>query len=554
MIIKTKISTFHKVLLLNVHILLYFCHLFFKTIKNVSADIVTIMDSAFSRFRAQIQCLVSHKYILILFFTHVMLPSYHSLAVIHKSPTIFPLFNKDQNNEVIGNIKLNDNEHGIIVSGIVNNIIPNWPTSIEEMSLKDHIEIWLTDVNDMQLPPVGWGHQFGYKEVNKAEDCLTIFPFAGPQGGYDQETVIRYREECKKWYQEQLLYRHSFQKLFLRQWQLAPNMAREIYAFPEFQLLDKKTKTALAILEPAELPKIKFLAENIANSGYKFQFLIPWNLFPPMQSLQIRDVKIRVDIFHATNGNNKLTSYSTISAIIPPQGPELLNLFSLSVPREYLLTQCKYNLAIIPEAISRSPENGGRYPTFSENAKTYYLPSDDKYLKNILLVDNPTRGYQTIPDIDSKSPVLYAVDLWDKKIGFDIILCGPKLAILKHNKIVYSDFISISSDLLEFKDFDNKKIILKKGPNIFYSYYGSGEGGANPRMSLNMFSLDKNNGKINSLLEELRFGEEEKAFNVTFTPDWRRIDISVSPTRLSDWENVSYCLHTTNLKYGICPK
>ncbi len=123
-----------------------------------------------------------------------------------------------------GKIWLAQSSQGLVIAGRVEGPPPVFAKSPEDMPNGDHVEIWIALADDIPLPPVGWYHKFGMTGPGDEDNPLNLDP--------DRKVA---------WLTEQQRYRRQLLRLFVRQWQLAPNVAVETYARPAFAALPGAT-------------------------------------------------------------------------------------------------------------------------------------------------------------------------------------------------------------------------------------------------------------------------------------------------------------------------
>jgi hypothetical protein len=119
-----------------------------------------------------------------------------------------------------GNIWIAQSLQGLVIAGRVEGAQPHFAKNPADMPNGDHVEVWLALADDIPLPPIGWYNKFGT---------------AGP----DDENSLLNSDSDKKtaWLAKQRQYRRQLLRLFMRQWQLAPDVAAETYALPAFAAL-----------------------------------------------------------------------------------------------------------------------------------------------------------------------------------------------------------------------------------------------------------------------------------------------------------------------------
>lgn len=448
-----------------------------------------------------------------------------------------------------GNVSIDQNEEGISIAGTVSGGVPEWSQTADEMAGKDHLEIWLADGNPTELPPVGWGNQFGYEQLNSEADC------GRRTSTYVNISNAQLLEECRQWYRKQIKYRESFEKLFIRQWQIAPNVIKEIYASPVFESFDQAIREKLSSLRITGLPQAKF--QTVDPGGYRFEILIPWEAFPPVRSLQLKNLRILVDVFNPGRGNHQYGPFSTISKDRKDGHPNSFVLFSLPVPRVYSLTTCRYDSENVVIYTGPKRDSLGS----SKQSKKYYFPTNGSEVDKLIVLDNEAAGYQYEPKPESKSPIALTASYWTKDIGNNEILCGPWLAYLKNGKVSKTDFVIDSKDNLEVRNLSTGDVLIKEGPRVWWSYYGSGQCGACPRVSLNIFYLNRTGNLLSQAFDYLGIADPGSSdIDIALSPDWNTINIFESKTEYTEdsekttWGQTTFCFKSEKQKYEKCGK
>ena len=469
----------------------------------------------------------------------------------------FPLIKSDSDARG-GDISISQNENGLVINGIIDGNKAKWPKEINDnFALYDHVELWLADISDTKLPPIGWGNQFGNPTLASEKDC----------DGYDENQVlppIDNKDACKKWFRDQIIFRPDFKKLFVRQWQMAPNLVKEVYASTTYSNFPSYIQEELKILKPIKDPSVRFI-DNGDKGGYTFEINIPWHALPPINSLTLKNLKLNVDVFNQSikQPNNKV--YSSIVGSHQYGDLSLYKVFTLTEPRQYYITSCKYDL-------------GDHYnydePVFSEQAVSYIIPSQNLNINKTIKIDNNIQGYQYGPDASSTSPTVYDLVYFEKDINNKEIICGPQLAYVKDSQItkVYQSAYDnlqptigsvVQSKHLDLKYLNENEILIKSGPEASYSYYGSGQCGACDRVSFSMTYIDlKNSTSTTAFFHYSIIDENDVDFKVS--SNWKKITQyeygpNKNTTNLYDssaysWTSTDYCLNNQTHIYDECGK
>jgi hypothetical protein len=441
-----------------------------------------------------------------------------------------------------GVVQVSETDAGILISGDVAGPTPRWPASVDRMAEGDHVELWLADVDAPALPPVGWGNQFGYEWLAAEQDCMA-------ERLSIPDTLAR--QWCTQWYRKQLRYRGIARRLFVRQWQLAPGMTAEVFATPAYTALDSSGRLALAPLEPAGEPHGEFASR--AGRGYRFEVLVPWDAFPPMQSLRFTALRVMADVFSPGTAPRRYGPFSTTSTTRKWGDPTTFPAVQLPEPRAYYLTPCREP----PHRPVLESAPDFEALTASDSARVYYRPTGTLDLRRLIVLDSRAVGYQYAPDSTTWSPVALRTRYWsEQEEGGD--LCGPRLAYAEASGVARSDFVVALPDSLEVHQLANGDFLLEAGPRVVYSAFGSGQCGACPRVTIAMYYVDRAAHRITEALNYVDVAEQEESdIDVSVSPDFSEVTIFrgtyVSPSdTVMRWTSVTHCFDAAHHAFAEC--
>lgn len=461
-------------------------------------------------------------------------------------PETYPLL-VSQPGSRAGRIWVAQTEDGLALAGEVAGTAPHWIRDPAKAEPGDFVEIWLADTVEPTLPPVGFGHQFGYVYPRSESDCQSL-PDASDVG----ESGLSVARECVKWMASQAEYRKTFRKLFLRGWRLTPRAVTEIAATPAFASLSKESQSKLVVLMPGEAPAVKLQDHDLEGLAYRFEAIIPWGAFPPMRPLRLGEVRLRVDIFASGAGASVVRS-STTDVL----GGDTFNPFPLPTPREYFLTPCRYSPRdfVIDTGPSRTP----LVP--SDNAQVYFQPRKDLNVENLIVVENEVAGYQYHPNPESRSPIAYSAPFFSRDLGSGRTVCWPRLAFWDGRRLFTAGDLIDPGARVELRAVSDSRFLLKVGPTVAYSYYGSGQCGGCPRVSLDIYSLDvETGGLVNGLSYfEVVGGFAGQDLDIEVSPNWKTVTVFESRSAEEDpadpevvWTATRYCFDGGSGKYQEC--
>jgi hypothetical protein len=128
-----------------------------------------------------------------------------------------------------GQVWVQDLDWGLLIVGEVDGDPPEFPRNKNLILEKDHVEIWLADGKDPELPAMGWGNQF--QEITLPKGTESCPDWAKKDGSVH---ALAREKKCRRWAQTQSRYRRYFKRLFVRQWLVTPNYAVESFASPAY--------------------------------------------------------------------------------------------------------------------------------------------------------------------------------------------------------------------------------------------------------------------------------------------------------------------------------
>lgn len=470
-----------------------------------------------------------------------------------RTSVVFPLI-KTSSKARGGSIQISYGEKGLIINGVVDGDKANWPKeATDDMATHDHIEMWVSDTENLKLPPIGWGNQFGNFILDNENDCETDSNNLANQSISNTISTVSDSAGCKKWFKDQVKFRKQFQKLFVHQWQLAPGIVRETYASSAYDSFSDGVKRSLKLLQTTNTPSVK-ISDSVSGDAsgqhsYTFQIEIPWDALPPIRSLDLKSMKVLVDVFSPGIGHLQYGPYSSISGNHSYGDTNAFKILKFSQPRQYSITSCGYDL---------SDNHDIPGPTFSSYAVPYILPGNSLNIDKTLLVDNTIEGYQFNPG--SISPTIYEINHFEKNVQPGEIVCGPKLAYIKNSRVLKTDSI-INQTSLGVKHISDDEILVKNGPYTSYSYYGSGYCGL---CRLGNFSVNYLDFKKLTSVKAYSFESILDANNADFqvSPDWKKITEydgrfiestdNLNDTNSYNWSSINHCFNEATYVYDEC--
>jgi hypothetical protein len=436
--------------------------------------------------------------------------------------------------------------HALAIDGEVDGDAPVWPRNKNHILEADHVEVWLAIVDDVPMPPVGYGNQFGAVELASESDCGKSDP---PRSEAADPKDL---EKCKKWYRQQLRYRTRFKRLFEYQWLLTPNYAEEAYATPAYEEIvrdyasdqGRYEEEIPKLLKPAEKTVQGWLQQYGGQPGYRFTVYIPWNALPASNTLDISRLRLLVEVFNPAPDGKKTGPYSTTAPGRKYGKVETFHLLELSTPKHYQLSACGGDLKVQDK--------------YGDSLPGWFVPRVDNgfgWISKAFAITNEAFGYMYGPD--GLSPVVHEQDFFFKGIDQGEWICGPKLTYKKDDAVHTFDAF-VDHEGFNLKKLDNGSMLVKVGPRTYYSTFGSGACGACPRTDLRIFSIDKNwNLKKAIGLGGVIGSPTLESQDITVSTDWNTVTqydgkFADQEFEKLSWSSTTYC--RKGLEFEQCGK
>jgi hypothetical protein len=415
----------------------------------------------------------------------------------------------------------------LYIVGKVDGGQPEFPRNKMQMLTMDHVEIWLAANTDIDLPKIGWGDQFGDVTLPEGEDsCGEWAKQIGDAGDGEKK--------CRDWAVKQARYRPYLKRLFLRQWLVTPDYAVESYATPAYEEIQKQFSglgdKIPEILKPRGVVQMYLFPEQ---SGYSFEIVIPFEALPPLPSLRPGDFYLEVDVFKAAPPGKKMGDYSASSSARVYGKPETFNLLRLEPPLFFSLTPCDLPL-------TGTDKREGYHPA-------WFIPAGGpvpRYESDVFIIVNDPAGYRYEPA--GLSPTVRTTHYFWQSAGPGEWVCGPHLTYRKGNQSASFPY-TLNPDGFETKRFPGGQLLVKTGPRVWFSEFGSGQCGACSRTDLRVIGLNRDMN-INAVLTLGEVINTPRLFSQDFTvsQDWSRItefDLQGNEENLpGSWSSTSWCL------------
>ena len=396
------------------------------------------------------------------------------------------------------------------------------------------LRIGLAGPDSIRLPPMGWGHQFGVEVLADSTGCD------------DPEYAAEESEACRRWVARQVRHRARLPILFEREWRVplaTPDAVEEVRAGPAFAGLGRAARDRLGPLRPRGAPTALMRGVAGTEGGVGLEVLIPWGSFPPVSAPALAAARIRVDW---ADPDSAAAAGPWVGAASPRP---------FAGPLVQKITPCEYGL----EGLLIPGEDGRFARPAGEGAVPYMIPEASGDLRSLIVLDNEAAGYQYAPDPQGLSPAAY--ELWYSvlDVGRGERLCAPLLALARAGSRVTppdwtrtgeGDPFARQVDLpeLETRRLDDGDFLVKSGPRVRWSFYGSGQCGACPRVGVDFFRVSADSGVVTSLLSILEIAEpESRDIELEVADDWTTVTLYRSETNWDTdppavrWDAMRFC-------------
>jgi hypothetical protein len=451
------------------------------------------------------------------------------------------------NNARHGQVWLQNIGFGLLVVGEVDGESPEFPRNQNQILEKDHVEIWLADGKDPELPPMGWGNQFDEVTLPKGADSCADWSKDGAGATPAAPAASGAEKRCRNWAETQSEYRPLFKRLFVRQWLVTPDYAVESFATPAYDRITTRfasdqpnSEEIPAPLKPSNDLQMWF-GHGKDHAGYTFEILIPFTAFPPLSATELSDLRVMVDVFNPSTKGKEVVAHSTTSPARIYGKPESFNAVHLDPPQQFHLTPCDLPLAAKDK--------------YRDLHAAWFVPKANQafdFESDAFFIVNDGVGYQYEPD--ALSPVVRPIHYFWRGISTGEWVCGPYLSYRRGENSMGFD-VDVDQDGFDAHRLPGGDLLIKTGPRVYGSEFGSGTCGACPRTDLRIFRL----GADLKPLEMLRLGgvvdnDSGASQDFALSRDWSRVvqydqqvDDQGNP---GSWSSTTWC--RGEIAYGRC--
>jgi hypothetical protein len=244
----------------------------------------------------------------------------------------------------------------------------------------------------------------------------------------------------------------------------------------------------------------------------------------------LSELRLLVDVFRAAPQGKRYGPFSSTSATRAFGNLETFNRVRLDPARVFELSPCGDKLQGADIYRNMQP--------------AWFIPkvaSGHPYQADAFLIVNEAHGYQYEPG-DTISPTVRPIHLFWHEISPGEWVCGPLLTYRKGNTI--REFESeVPEEGFDARRTTDGKVLIKEGPEVWWSEFGSGQCGACPRMQLKILALDSNLNLITllDLGETIGGGLLPSSGDITVSPDWSQV-VKYEQNENQAWSSVTYCL------------
>jgi hypothetical protein len=434
---------------------------------------------------------------------------------------------------------------GLLVRAVLAPPAPAEARQPVDPASRDGIAVWLAPPDEPAFPPIGWGHQFGSETLETAESCAALNSHS------IKETDADVQAACRRWFAAQTSHREALAKLFVRHWATSDAGVVETIATPAFAAFPSDVQPKLRALAPGPLPSPP--RRDAVGDDERIEILIPWNALPPMASLDLDAVKLRVDVTRrgpSSDAPTATTSEIVAAGRLDAPVRDTLSAVRLAAPRRYFITPCRYALteALVGNGAGRA------FLSPAEDAHVYYVPTARLDLRSVVVVGNEAAGYQYLPDERSLSPIPLAAEFSVTALGRGRFLCGPRLAYADASGVVRTEFVPYADVRPVTKAVGDDVLLVRYGPYAAFSYYGSGQCGACPNVEVAVYRLDGSRAIARLPSRTPRsWTRAWKTLDIAMTPDWRKITFfhaTTTDTVEFAWSATMHCLRGAT--YSAC--
>jgi hypothetical protein len=385
-----------------------------------------------------------------------------------------------------------------------------------ELLTKGHFELWLSETEGVEMPPINWAGDWPLK----ADFCAAI------ARGVESRT-----QSCVQWLKGQPAYREKLLGLFTRMWRIAPGLTEEAYATKIYGSLTEAQQKALKPLKPSGNPVAKFVFDTF-QQNFSFEILVPWEAFPPANRLHLERVRLVLNIVDG----EKIRASTQWRADEQREKPALPS-YALSPAIMVHFTPCEYPLA----GVSGEP--------------AFYFMDRSLGVRMAFLLQNdlPSTGIIGPPRPDDVSPNVKVVEHFVQTLGPGEFLCSPPTSYRRNRVIKRFPFelgppkrglfgSATPPATVPVLRLPNGTRLIKDGPAWWYVYQTYTACGGCPLATLSIFALTSSGEIKEALTLSARVGGIElDDYDIEVSPDWRIVKEFKGKNQ--NWVSRRFCLN-----------
>src|SRR5579864_6790078 len=232
--------------------------------------------------------------------------------------------------------------------------------------------------------------------------------------------------------------------------------------------------------------------------------------------------------------------YSSSSPVRAFGKPETFNQLQLQPRRSFRIAPCNVGL-------DGTDKYGNRHPG-------WFVPQHDQvtsgseYESDSFIIVNEAEGYAYEPE--GLSPVVRVTHHFWHAVGKDEWVCGPELVYQKGQSARRYDR-QVAEKGFDAKRLQDGILLIKSGPLVYYSEFGSGQCGACPRVDMRLFAVDKTFKVSKALdLSSVVDNADARSEDFSLSEDWSKVTrFDQEPANDNGepgaWSSTTWCLKSS---------
>lgn len=410
---------------------------------------------------------------------------------------------------------------GLLIAGQLDGPRPEFAVTNADMPRKDHIDVWIAPAVPPAFPPIGYGDHS--EEIPTIASCTD--------------------DKCRDWFRSTVIHRQLMARTLVRQFSMSPGVVSENYAKPAYdQMLapiEKNYQDYVQALAPSGTARFQSAAGQ--SGGYSFEALVPWDSFPPFESLELRKLRLRVDVFSTQAGSTANQPLASTGPASKSGAPSSADVVALESGRHFRITACGYPLL----SLNKEGESG----------RALFFPRQDDDIMRVIRIRNfdPIYRYYL-------SPIAEITNFVEKQAGADTVVCGPRLAMVRNKKVTHYPIV-VDPSTLDIKPQPGGGFLMLSGPTWKRASKADEDGCCEgmPMIHYSVWFVSPA-GKIREIFEDhvvmSGIAEGIVDFGAEASPDASKITTFVQwfnhEKQTANWTSVTYCRQ--GMQYKQCGK